>query len=83
MINDPLGGMSISAEGIIKRDEIVFEFALEKYKIPIAMVLSGGYQLANAPVIADSIQNLMNKFGLNVWLNLLKYIQSLSNFSIT
>lgn len=66
MINDPLGGMSISAEGIIKRDEIVFEFALEKYKIPIAMVLSGGYQLANAPVIADSIQNLMNKFGLNV-----------------
>lgn len=30
--------------------------------IPICMILSGGYQLINAKVIADSIKNLYNKF---------------------
>jgi hypothetical protein len=29
------------------------------------MVLSGGYQMANAPVIADSIENLIKEYGLN------------------
>jgi len=28
------------------------------------MVLSGGYQLINAPTIADSIENLNSKFNL-------------------
>lgn len=40
----------------------MFEYALRKYKIPIVMVLSGGYQMENAPVIADSIENIVNKF---------------------
>jgi histone deacetylase 11 len=64
MQNDPLGGLNISAEGIIKRDELMFEYAYRKYKVPIVMVLSGGYQMANAPVIADSIENLVNSFEL-------------------
>ena len=28
------------------------------------MILSGGYQMTNAPVIADSIRNLINRFDL-------------------
>jgi hypothetical protein len=28
------------------------------------MVLSGGYQKTNAPTIAESIENLVHKFGL-------------------
>ena len=42
----------------------MFEIAYEIYKVPIAMVLSGGYQLTNAPVIADSIENLVHRFKL-------------------
>ena len=29
--NDPLGGMNISEEGIIKRDEFVFSLARERH----------------------------------------------------
>ncbi len=62
MRGDPLGKLNISPEGIIMRDELMFDFALRKYKVPIVMVLSGGYQMTNAPVIADSIENLIEKF---------------------
>jgi len=34
-------------------------------KIPVVMLLSGGYQSTNADIIADSISNLMNKFNWN------------------
>jgi len=44
-------------QGIIRRDEMVFRLARER-KIPIFMVLSGGYQPQTAQVIADSILNL-------------------------
>lgn len=57
---DPLGLLNISAVGIIKRDEIVFEKANQE-NIPIFMVTSGGYQRQTARIIADSILNLRNK----------------------
>ncbi|XP_030063626.1 histone deacetylase 11 isoform X1 [Microcaecilia unicolor] len=56
---DPLGGLAISPQGIIKRDEIVFLTA-RRHKIPILMVTSGGYQKRTARIIADSILNLHN-----------------------
>lgn len=39
---DKLGRLSISAQGIIKRDEIVFNHCLY-HDIPIVMLMSGGY----------------------------------------
>ncbi|KAF6040369.1 HDAC11 [Bugula neritina] len=45
------------SKGIIRRDEMVFRLARER-KIPIFMVLSGGYQPQTAHVIADSVLNL-------------------------
>jgi len=60
---DPLGGLHISDKGIIKRDELIFEVAF-KHKIPVLMVLSGGYQSTNAEVIADSVDNIVKKFNL-------------------
>lgn len=42
MDGDQLGDMHISPEGIIKRDEIVFELCFE-HKVPVVMILSGGY----------------------------------------
>ncbi|XP_074139774.1 histone deacetylase 11 isoform X1 [Sminthopsis crassicaudata] len=56
---DPLGGLSVSARGIVKRDELVFQ-AARKHNIPILMVTSGGYQKESARIIADSILNLFN-----------------------
>mmetsp|Transcript_6210 Transcript_6210/g.4685 ORF Transcript_6210/g.4685 Transcript_6210/m.4685 type:complete len:230 (+) Transcript_6210:306-995(+) len=40
---DPLGGLHISEQGIIDRDELLFRVAYQESKIPILMVLSGGY----------------------------------------
>jgi hypothetical protein len=48
---------------VIKRDEMVFEYAISK-DIPIVMVLSGGYMESNARVIAESIENLEKKLNL-------------------
>ncbi|XP_030853161.1 histone deacetylase 11 isoform X1 [Strongylocentrotus purpuratus] len=59
---DPLGALSITPQGIIKRDMMVFEFARDRPKpIPIVMVTSGGYQRNNADIIAASILNLWRR----------------------
>ncbi len=61
---DMLGGMGISAEGIIARDEIVFRCAVER-KVPILMLLSGGYTRRSAKIIGRSIENiLINVIGI-------------------
>mmetsp|Transcript_2058 Transcript_2058/g.1859 ORF Transcript_2058/g.1859 Transcript_2058/m.1859 type:complete len:192 (+) Transcript_2058:540-1115(+) len=43
MEGDPLSGLNINERGVIQRDELIVKAAL-KNKIPICMVLSGGYQ---------------------------------------
>ncbi|XP_076065917.1 histone deacetylase 11 [Oratosquilla oratoria] len=57
---DPLGLLSLTAEGIIKRDEIVWQ-KVRRRKIPMMMVTSGGYQRRTAAIIADSLANLNAK----------------------
>lgn len=66
LIGDPLGGLSLTAEAIAQRDEIVFEQCLEHRpsRIPIVMVLSGGYQKNNAEVIAHSLLRINERWGL-------------------
>ncbi|XP_037658672.1 histone deacetylase 11 isoform X2 [Choloepus didactylus] len=54
---DRLGGLAISPEGIMKRDELVFRVVRSR-QVPILMVTSGGYQKRTARIIADSILNL-------------------------
>ncbi|KAL8611213.1 Histone deacetylase 11 [Nucella lapillus] len=54
---DPLGNLAISAQGIIERDQIVFQKARAR-NIPVMMVTSGGYMRETARIIADSILNL-------------------------
>jgi histone deacetylase 11 len=53
--HDPVGRLSVSREGIIQRDKLVFGYA-EEYKIPILMTLSGGYTSESAGIIAESIE---------------------------
>ncbi|XP_075234964.1 histone deacetylase 11 [Lycorma delicatula] len=57
LVGDRLGNLSISAQGIIRRDEIVFMKARER-RIPIVMLTSGGYLKSTARIIADSVLNL-------------------------
>ena len=57
MAGDPLGGLNISPEGIVKRDAIVFETCWD-FKVPVAMVLSGGYQPKISNVIGESVVNI-------------------------
>lgn len=59
---DRLGLLAVTADGIIKRDEMVFKYAKER-NIPIVMLTSGGYLKKTARIIATSIMNL-NDLGL-------------------
>uniref|UniRef100_A0A8C4QJC4 Histone deacetylase 11 n=2 Tax=Eptatretus burgeri TaxID=7764 RepID=A0A8C4QJC4_EPTBU len=54
---DPLGALSVSPQGIIERDRLVFATARSRH-IPLLMVTSGGYQKRTARIIADSVLNL-------------------------
>ncbi|MCM8812213.1 MAG: histone deacetylase [Candidatus Omnitrophica bacterium] len=55
---DPLGGMNISEQGIIRRDEMVFQVALDN-QVPILMVLSGGYSTKSADIVGKSLENIL------------------------
>ena len=57
---DLLGMLSVSKEGIITRDEIVFKNAIDN-KIPVLMLLSGGYSKRSAEITAKSIENILQK----------------------
>ncbi|XP_077291981.1 histone deacetylase 11 [Arctopsyche grandis] len=57
LAGDPLGLLRISDIGIMRRDELVFRICKEK-KIPIVMLMSGGYLKRTARIIANSILNL-------------------------
>jgi histone deacetylase 11 len=57
---DRIGGMALTKQGIIDRDQIMFEFAKE-LNAPICMTLSGGYSKKSADIIGSSIVNLYNK----------------------
>ncbi len=57
---DPLGKMKITNQGIINRDEYVFNLAKEN-NIPIIMMLSGGYTTKSAEIISNSIENIIKK----------------------
>ena len=61
---DPLGHLTISGDTIVARDELVFKYAYQEAKVPIVMLLSGGFCNENAPVITQSIKNLITKFEL-------------------
>lgn len=60
---DPLGNMRVSKNGIIERDQFVFEQAF-KNKMPILMVLSGGYTAQSAEIVSESIENICKHFKL-------------------
>lgn len=61
--DDPMGRFKVTAADVIKRDEMVFSFALGR-QTPICMMLSGGYGPSSADVSSSSIINLTKTFNL-------------------
>ena len=59
-VDDPLGLMKVTDQGIIDRDEFVFQTAKDN-NIPICMTTSGGYTKKSAQLIGASIINLQRK----------------------
>jgi histone deacetylase 11 len=64
LAGDRLGQLDVSPAGIVERDRIVFDLAFQA-RVPVVMLLSGGYQKTNAAVIAASIANLQEQ--LHLW----------------
>jgi len=52
---DKLGGLSLSIDGLMRRDKIVFEHA-RKRNVPVVITLAGGY----AWNVADTVQIHVN-----------------------
>lgn len=60
---DQLGKICVTREGVIERDHFVFAQAFAQ-KIPILMLLSGGYSSESAGIVGASIVNVIQKFNL-------------------
>jgi histone deacetylase 11 len=61
---DPLGALSVTEQGILERDSVVLNMAIER-KIPVLMVLSGGYHKKSAAIIAKSIEKFLDNIRHN------------------
>jgi histone deacetylase 11 len=64
LAGDPLGCLNVSEEGVVKRDEMVFQLAVD-IQCPIVMLLSGGYTKQSAPTVVASVRNLYDVFHLH------------------
>eukprot|EP00803_Ostreobium_quekettii_P010121 evm.model.scf_379.8 EVM.evm.TU.scf_379.8 scf_379:54580-57443(+) len=64
LAGDPLGALNVSEQGVVKRDEMVFEFAA-RMGVPICMALSGGYSKKSASVITASLSSVLRKYCLS------------------
>jgi histone deacetylase 11 len=60
-INDKLGGLLVSEDGVLQRDQYVFDFFLKR-NIPMLMVLAGGYSDDSHRLITNAISYLLDKF---------------------
>jgi histone deacetylase 11 len=59
--DDPLAGLRLTMSDIADRDLNVVSMARER-KIPVAMVLSGGYSTESWRIHADSIEGILTRF---------------------
>ena len=60
---DPLASLAMSLEGIVRRDAMVIDECVER-RIPVVMVLGGGYSKQAWEVQYASIERTLRKYGL-------------------
>jgi acetoin utilization deacetylase AcuC-like enzyme len=56
-LEDQLGGLALTMEGLAKRDALVFDYA-RRHRVPVAIALAGGY----ARCVADTVRIHANTF---------------------
>jgi acetoin utilization deacetylase AcuC-like enzyme len=56
-LEDQLGGLALSMEGLARRDALVFDYA-RRHRVPVAIALAGGY----ARCVADTVRIHANTF---------------------
>lgn len=62
LTGDPLAGLEMTPAGIVKRDEMIIEFAVKK-KIPIVFTLAGGYSKDAWKSQYESVKNVLTKYN--------------------
>ncbi len=62
LADDPLAHLALTPEGIVERDAMVFAEAARR-KLPIVMVLGGGYGKSAWQAQYRSIRNLIERYG--------------------
>ena len=60
LIDDPLGRLNVTADGILQRDLFVVQ-QLRQRSIPTVMLLSGGYTRDSYRLVADSVIRLIER----------------------
>ena len=60
-VGDPLARYRLSADDLAERDLLVVSTVRER-KIPLAMVLSGGYSAESWKIHADAIEGILTRF---------------------
>jgi histone deacetylase 11 len=59
---DALGGLNLAAADVLARDLYVVE-QLRERNIPVVMLLSGGYSRASYELVADSVAEMLRRYG--------------------
>jgi histone deacetylase 11 len=59
---DRLGGMNVSAAGVLERDRFVLQELMQR-RIPTAVVLSGGYSAESYRLVADMAAYVLETWG--------------------
>ncbi len=54
--DDQLGGLRLSMNGLKQRDQLVFEYALNRWKVPVVVTLGGGYAWNVEDTVAIHVQ---------------------------
>jgi histone deacetylase 11 len=59
---DRLGGLNVSARGVLRRDQFVLDGLIAR-KIPTVVVLSGGYSRESYAMVADMVGYVIERWG--------------------
>ena len=60
--NDQLGGMNVSAAGVLQRDRLVLDELIAR-RIPTLVVLSGGYSRQSYELVAGMVGHVVERWG--------------------
>lgn len=58
-VRPPWHRLAVTPQGVLERDTAVWQFAQQRLRAPICVLLSGGYTRASAGVIVDSLASLL------------------------